>query len=185
VTSGVHGIAARRAARQRVTGVGAPDLSIKTLGLARIESPLAALLDARQTTEHYVDEDDRVLLDDTLSMVRARGGSISDSPSLRTWRRTRGIPTELATDVQGHSRSAPDGGGGVLLRIEDSGIGLPADRLAVLNTRLAGAPRLDSGSIEHMGLAVVRRLAPLPLCCCLRNCCAKPRPRRGSRAHRR
>lgn len=49
--------------------------------------------------------------------------------------------------------------GGVLLRIEDAGIGLPADRLEALNARLAGAPRLDSGSIEHMGLAVVRRLA--------------------------
>lgn len=48
---------------------------IKTLGPARIEFPLAGLLDARQTTEHYVDEDDRVLLDDTLGMVRARGGS--------------------------------------------------------------------------------------------------------------
>lgn len=66
MTSGVHGIAARRAARQRITVAGGPDLSIKALGSARIESPLAALLDARQTIEHYVDEDDRVLLDDTL-----------------------------------------------------------------------------------------------------------------------
>jgi anti-sigma regulatory factor (Ser/Thr protein kinase) len=49
--------------------------------------------------------------------------------------------------------------GGVLLRIEDAGIGLPADRLEALNARLAGAPTLDSGSIEHMGLAVIRRLA--------------------------
>ncbi|MGH3935748.1 MAG: ATP-dependent 6-phosphofructokinase [Pseudonocardiaceae bacterium] len=81
MTSGVHGIAARRAARQRITGAGRPDLSIKILGQARIESPLAARLAARQTTEHYVDEDDRVLLDDTLSMVRARRGSIGDLPS--------------------------------------------------------------------------------------------------------
>jgi hypothetical protein len=49
--------------------------------------------------------------------------------------------------------------GGVLLRIEDAGIGLPAARLEALNARLSAAPRLDSGSIEHMGLAVVRRLA--------------------------
>jgi 6-phosphofructokinase 1 len=81
VTSGVHGIAARRAARQRTTLADGPDLSIKTLGSARIKSPLTALLDARQTTEHYVDEGDRVLLDDTLSMVRARGGSVGDLPS--------------------------------------------------------------------------------------------------------
>lgn len=49
--------------------------------------------------------------------------------------------------------------GGVLLHIEDAGIGLPAARLEALNARLSAAPRLDSGSIEHMGLAVVRRLA--------------------------
>ena len=61
-------------ARQRTTVADGPDLSIKTLALARIESPLAAVLDARQTTEHYVDEDDRVIPDDTLSMVRAGGG---------------------------------------------------------------------------------------------------------------
>jgi 6-phosphofructokinase 1 len=88
VTGGVHEIAARRAARQTITVAGDPDLSIKildlsikTLGPARIESPMAALLDARQTTEHYVDESDRVLLDDTLSMVRARGGSVDELPS--------------------------------------------------------------------------------------------------------
>lgn len=49
--------------------------------------------------------------------------------------------------------------GGVLLRIEDAGIGLPAARLEALNARLTAVPRLDSGSIEHMGLTVVRRLA--------------------------
>jgi 6-phosphofructokinase 1 len=81
VTGEVHGIADWRAARQRITVAGGPDLAIKTLGQARIESPLAALLNARKTTEHYVDEDDRVLLDDTLGMVRTRGGSISDLPS--------------------------------------------------------------------------------------------------------
>ncbi len=49
--------------------------------------------------------------------------------------------------------------GGVLLHIEDAGIGLPAARLEALNARLSATPTLDSGSIEHMGLAVVRRLA--------------------------
>ncbi len=80
MTGGVHEIATRRAARQMINVAGGPDLSIKTLGSARIESPMAALLDARQTTEHYVDEGDRVLLDDTLSMVRARGGSVDELP---------------------------------------------------------------------------------------------------------
>lgn len=87
MTSGVHEIAALRAAREMADGAGGasgvagPDLSIKTLGPARIESPLAVLLDARQTTEHYVDEDDRVLLDDTVRLVRARGGAIGELPS--------------------------------------------------------------------------------------------------------
>jgi signal transduction histidine kinase len=47
----------------------------------------------------------------------------------------------------------------VLLRVEDAGIGLPADRLQELNDRLSADPTLDGESIEHMGLAVVRRLA--------------------------
>jgi 6-phosphofructokinase 1 len=81
VTGEVHRIAARRAKRQLIAVAGGPNLSIKTLGSARIESPLVALLNTRQTTEHYVDEGDRVLLDDTLSMVRARGGSVGDLPS--------------------------------------------------------------------------------------------------------
>lgn len=49
--------------------------------------------------------------------------------------------------------------GSVLLRIEDAGIGLPEERLRALNARLAAAPKLDTEAIEHMGLAVVRRLA--------------------------
>jgi Histidine kinase-, DNA gyrase B-, and HSP90-like ATPase len=49
--------------------------------------------------------------------------------------------------------------GSILLRVEDAGIGLPAERMAGLNSDLAAAPALDRGTIEHMGLAVVRRLA--------------------------
>ena len=49
--------------------------------------------------------------------------------------------------------------GSVLLRVEDSGIGLPPDRLSELNGRLTGSPRLNRGTVQHMGLAVVRRLA--------------------------
>jgi anti-sigma regulatory factor (Ser/Thr protein kinase) len=49
--------------------------------------------------------------------------------------------------------------GSVLIRIEDGGIGLPADRLAELNRRLSQALRLDDYAVRHMGLAVVGRLA--------------------------
>ena len=58
-----------------------PDLTISTLGRARISSPMAHLLDARQTTEHYADEDDRVLLDDTLSVIAARGVPLAQLPA--------------------------------------------------------------------------------------------------------
>jgi hypothetical protein len=49
--------------------------------------------------------------------------------------------------------------GSVLLRLEDAGIGLPEDRQRELNGWLGETPTLDGTAIEHMGLAVVRRLA--------------------------
>lgn len=63
-------------------------------------------------------------------------------------------PTSMVT-VSAHITEQ----GSVLIRIEDAGIGLPEDRLQQLNDRLSTDPMLDSESIEHMGLAVVRRLA--------------------------
>ncbi|AEA23821.1 6-phosphofructokinase [Pseudonocardia dioxanivorans CB1190] len=60
----------------------APDLSIETLGPGRIVSPLEPLLHARRTSEHYVDEDDRVLLDDTVAGIAARGGRLEDLPGM-------------------------------------------------------------------------------------------------------
>lgn len=45
---------------------------VRTLGECRTESPLSVLLGDRRTTRHYVDEDDRVLVDDTIGMVQAR-----------------------------------------------------------------------------------------------------------------
>ena len=49
--------------------------------------------------------------------------------------------------------------GSVLLRVEDAGIGMPDERQQELNDWLTEPPLLDSSAIEHMGLAVVRRLA--------------------------
>jgi len=59
-----------------------PDLGIRTLGAARIDSPLSGILDAWRTTEHYVNEHDRVLLDDTLSAAAARGVPVAELPAL-------------------------------------------------------------------------------------------------------
>jgi hypothetical protein len=51
--------------------------------------------------------------------------------------------------------------GSVLLRIEDSGIGVKPDRLPALNAMLAGnaPPALDGNPAAHLGLVVVARLA--------------------------
>jgi 6-phosphofructokinase 1 len=56
------------------------DLEVQTLGVCRIESPLAAELDGRRTSRHNVPENDRVLYDDTLSMARDRGLSLEELP---------------------------------------------------------------------------------------------------------
>ncbi len=60
--------------------MGTPDLGVTTLGACRIDSPLARLLRQQGTTQHYVDESDRVLLDDTVAMVSARGVALADLP---------------------------------------------------------------------------------------------------------
>ncbi|QNG55302.1 ATP-dependent 6-phosphofructokinase [Pseudonocardia petroleophila] len=64
------------------TAPAPPDLTIATLGPARIASPLAELLDNSRTSEHYVDEDDRVLLDDTLAGITARDVPAGELPGM-------------------------------------------------------------------------------------------------------
>ncbi|MGH8964591.1 MAG: ATP-dependent 6-phosphofructokinase, partial [Actinomycetes bacterium] len=43
---------------------------------------MATLLDATRTTEHYISENDRVLLDDTLSRISARGVPAGELPGM-------------------------------------------------------------------------------------------------------
>lgn len=64
-------------------------------------------------------------------------------------------PPSSAVTVSAHLTEQ----GSVMVRVEDSGIGLPAARLSALNERLASAPVLDRDAVRHMGLAVVRRLS--------------------------
>lgn len=47
------------------------DLQIRTLGECRHTSPFSAWLADKQTTPHFVHEDDRVMLDDTTSIISA------------------------------------------------------------------------------------------------------------------
>ncbi|MEU8078605.1 ATP-dependent 6-phosphofructokinase [Catellatospora citrea] len=56
------------------------DLTVRTLGDCRIESPLAPLLAETESTEHYVDENDRVLFDDTVNMIAARKAKLDALP---------------------------------------------------------------------------------------------------------
>src|ERR687893_1526532 len=62
--------------------VGHEDLVVRTLGPCRIDSPLASRLGGRETTQHSVVEEDRILFDDTLSMAGARGVPLDQLPSL-------------------------------------------------------------------------------------------------------
>ncbi|MGH3881686.1 MAG: sensor histidine kinase, partial [Actinophytocola sp.] len=64
-------------------------------------------------------------------------------------------PPDTTVRVSAHLTDS----GSVLMRVEDDGIGLPAERVDELNSRLSDAPRLNDDSVRHMGLAVVRRLA--------------------------
>jgi 6-phosphofructokinase 1 len=58
----------------------AADLAIDTLGPCRIDSPLKSLIESRQTTEHFVEETDRVLFHDTLAQVIALGLAPAELP---------------------------------------------------------------------------------------------------------
>jgi signal transduction histidine kinase len=56
-------------------------------------------------------------------------------------------------------RGERTGDGTLVLSVEDSGIGIPFDRLTEINTRLSRLPVVDVAVTRHMGLYVVGRLA--------------------------
>src|SRR5664280_847620 len=68
--------------RGRSRGVTLKDsvLAVDSLGPRRVDSPLAAQIAARRQSRHSVDEDGRVLLDDTLAMALARQVPVGDLP---------------------------------------------------------------------------------------------------------
>lgn len=66
------------------------DLTVRTVGPCTRPSPLAGYVGGRTTNEYYVGEDDRILLDDTLSLIRQRGLSLDDLPTFEP-----GGPREL------------------------------------------------------------------------------------------
>jgi len=56
-------------------------------------------------------------------------------------------------------RAERTGDGTLVLTVEDSGIGIPTDQLADINTRLGRPPVLEAAATRHIGLYVVGRLA--------------------------
>ena len=59
----------------------AKDLEIKTLGPCKIDSPLGKLVTDRRPSYHNVDESDRVLFDDTASVLASRGLPVEELPA--------------------------------------------------------------------------------------------------------
>jgi 6-phosphofructokinase 1 len=56
------------------------DLVVKTLGTPRIDSPLGDVLNQHEQSEHYVEETDRVLFDDTQSAAASRNCPLAELP---------------------------------------------------------------------------------------------------------
>ena len=56
-------------------------------------------------------------------------------------------------------RAERTGDGTLVLTVEDSGIGVPTDQLADINTRLGRPPVLEAAATRHIGLYVVGRVA--------------------------
>ncbi|MDF9717450.1 ATP-dependent 6-phosphofructokinase [Nocardioides sp. ChNu-99] len=57
------------------------DLQVRTLGEPTVESPLASYVEGRTTNQYYVAEGDRILMDDTLALIDARGVPREDLPT--------------------------------------------------------------------------------------------------------
>ena len=58
------------------------DLQVRQLGECRHESALAKYVGGRQTNDHYVEENDRVLFDDTMQLLQAHGVPLAEVPTL-------------------------------------------------------------------------------------------------------
>jgi 6-phosphofructokinase 1 len=62
--------------------IDAADLHVRRLGEPVIASPMARLLRGRMSSQHYVHESDRVLLDDTAQIAVSRSCQVGELPSL-------------------------------------------------------------------------------------------------------
>ena len=58
------------------------DLQVRQLGECRHESALAKYVGGRRTNDHYVEEHDRVLFDDTIALLESHGLPLDQIPTL-------------------------------------------------------------------------------------------------------
>ncbi len=64
--------------------VSLADLQVRTLGPCTVPSPLAHYVGGRATNEYFVGEEDRILYDDTIDLIRRRGVPLEEMPSFET-----------------------------------------------------------------------------------------------------
>ncbi|KQY56018.1 diphosphate--fructose-6-phosphate 1-phosphotransferase [Aeromicrobium sp. Root495] len=60
------------------------DLQVSTLGPCTVRSPLARYVGGRETNEYYVGETDRILYDDTVELLLARGLPLESLPTFES-----------------------------------------------------------------------------------------------------
>jgi 6-phosphofructokinase 1 len=60
------------------------DLQVATLGACTVDSPLAKYVSGRATNEYYVGEQDRILFDDTLELLRERDLPMDEWPTFES-----------------------------------------------------------------------------------------------------
>lgn len=60
------------------------ELQVARLGPCHFDSPIAGYIAGRQTNEYYVSEGDRILLDDTIELIKRHGLPLDELPSFET-----------------------------------------------------------------------------------------------------
>ncbi|MET0767704.1 MAG: ATP-dependent 6-phosphofructokinase [Aeromicrobium sp.] len=73
------------------------DLQVRSLGASTHDSPLALYVGGRETNEYYVGETDRILYDDTIELIAARGVPLAELPTFEAGGPRRRIFFDPAT----------------------------------------------------------------------------------------
>ncbi|GEC18419.1 hypothetical protein PHY01_07020 [Pseudonocardia hydrocarbonoxydans] len=118
-----------------------------------------ALRDVLRASIAETEDLDRVVfvVDERVAVV---GHSVTDLTHLLaelTENAVRFSPPDTVVTIRGRAdRTSP---GGIVLTVEDWGVGMPADELAAANALLAEPPEVDLSVSQRLGLHVVARLA--------------------------